>query len=115
MKTMFVSSLKSISFTVLEDYSFDDNALKNSFQRIWNTTCDEFGKIKSISDNEIEQYKLENNIRVECRNLYTIYFNEEKELPEDNYKFIQLLGNNCIKNGLKIAIMDRVSHAKYVQ
>ena len=115
MNTILVSYINSISFKVLEDYNFNDNEFKTIFQKIWNTTCDEFGKYKDISDEEIASYKIESDFRIECRNLYTVYFNERKELPEDNYNFIQMLKNNCTNNGLKVAVMDRVSSAKVVE
>lgn len=115
MATVFITFLHSISIKPLEDWNPYEKDIQDEFPRIWDKVCDEWGALKELPEKDIWKYKLGNDdISTDCGNLYTIYFEDDKELPEDSFTFLKMLQDKCIKAGLKIAIMDKVTRQREI-
>jgi len=115
MATVFVTFLHSVSIKPLEDWNPYEKNIRDEFPRIWDKACDEWGASVEFPEKDLWKYKLGNDdILTDCGNLYTIHFEEDKELPQDSSSFLKILQNRCVKAGLKIVIMDKVTRQREI-
>lgn len=115
MPTVFITFLHSVAIKTLEEWDPYSKDIKQEFPRIWNKVCEEWATATEFPEDKIWFYRLgENNISVRDGNLYTITFIENKELPEDSFTFLKMLQDKCVKAGLRIAIMDKVTRQREI-
>lgn len=115
MPTVFITFLHSVFIKTLDDWNPYEKNLRQEFPRIWNKVCEEWGASVEFPENELWKYRLgENNISIREGNLHTITFVEDKELPEDSFTFLKMLQDKCVKAGLRIAIMDKVTRQREI-
>lgn len=115
MATVFVTFLHSVAIKTLDEWDPYSKDLRKEFTRIWNKVCEEWATSIDFPEDKIWFYRLgENNLHIRDGNLYTIIFEEDKELPEDNFSFLKMLQDKCVQAGLRIAIMDKVTRQREI-
>lgn len=115
MATVFITFLHSVTIKTLDEWDPYSKDLRQEFPRIWNKVCEEWGASVELPENELWKYRLyEDNISIDGGNLHTITFDDDKELPEDSFTFLKMLQDKCVKAGLRIAIMDKVTRQREI-
>lgn len=114
MATVFITFLHSVSIKPLDDWDPYSKDLRQEFPRIWNKVCEEWGALTDFPEEDLWKYRLGENFRISSGNLYTITFEDDKELPEDSFTFLKMLQDKCVKAGLRIAIMDKVTRQREI-
>lgn len=113
MSTMFVTFVHSIAITTLAGFDPYADSVKDAFVRSWNYAVKNY--FSGQEDVDLGKWGIsDRDVRDENGNIHNFIFNEDKELPEDSFRFLNILKDYLKDLDLRIIIIDKVSRQREI-
>lgn len=113
MATVFVTFVHSIAITTLAGFDPYADSVEDAFVRSWNYAVKNY--FSGQEDVDIGIWRIsDGDVRDHNGNVHNFIFNEDKELPEDSFRFLNILKDYLNDLHLKIIVVDKVTRQREI-
>lgn len=114
MATVFVTFVHSIAITTLAGFDIYADSVRDAFVRSWNYAVKNYFSGQE-EDVDIGIWRIsDSDVRDHNGNVHNFIFNEDKELPEDSFRFLNILKDYLYDLHLKIIVVDKVTRQREI-